>query len=341
MIKKDVIAIGSATLDAFFETNFEVIKWPQTPLRKAMAIPLGEKFGSKSVYFTSGGNASNASVTFARQGLKTSIFTKIGKDVAGREILRIWRKECVNTKLVTFSKLPTSYSVLLLQNGERSIISHHGAINEFNLLDIKMKALRSRWWYVSLPGDSYKAFGKLLEYAKQNNIKIALNPGYKHLVGDGLKQLLIHLKDIHFLVVNSGEAALITGIPFSKEKEVFGKLDELVPGVVAVTSGSGGVSVSDGKFIYKAGIFANKKVLDRTGAGDAFGSGFVAGLVRRKEKFKNGVCKPENIEYAIRLASANATSVVEHLGATEGILTKEQLDTTPRFKKLNIIKSLF
>ena len=144
------------------------------------------------------------------------------------------------------------------------------------------------------------------------------------------------MKDIDFLVVNEGEAASITGIPFKKENEVFKKLDELVPGIVAVTSGKKGVTVSDGKFIYKAGIFKEKKIVDRTGAGDSFGSGFVAGLIRKREKFKGGFPKPENVEYAIRLASANATSVVEHMGATEGILSKRGFDSAKRFKKFSV-----
>ena len=338
MIVKDVIAIGGTTRDAFFEVDFPITKWPKAPSGKALAIPFGEKFVAKDVHFTMGGNAANASVTFARQGLKTGIFTKIGRDVAAKEILNIWRRERVGTQLVKKSdKLPTSYSILLLQNGERSIITHQGAIDEFKLSDIKQSYLRSRWWYVSLPGDSYKSLSSLLKFAKKNKIKVALNPSYNHLIGSGKKQLLRHLGDISFLVVNEGEAAEITGIPFRKEKQVFEKLDELVLGIVAVTSGPSGVTVSDGKYVYKAGSFKNtKKVIDRTGAGDAFGSGFVAGLIRKKEKLNTQGCDPENIEYAIRFASANATSVVEYLGGTEGVLTRKQFDTLPRFKKLPV-----
>ncbi|MCH8172666.1 MAG: hypothetical protein IIA70_05070 [Proteobacteria bacterium] len=212
-------------------------------------------------------------------------------------------------------------------------------ILEFSLDEVPLSRLKSKWWYVSLPGKSYKTFDRLLAYAAKNNIKVAFNPGSGNLSGPGLRDLRRHLKEITFLVVNEGEAATITGIPFKKEKEVFKKLDELVPGIVAVTSGKKGVTVSDGKFIYKAGIFKNKKVVDRTGAGDAFGSGFVSGLIRKKEKFGKGGPKTENIEYAIRLASANSTSVVEHLGASEGTITKKQFDTLPRFRKLKIMKS--
>jgi len=338
MIVRDVITIGSAVRDAFFETNLETVGWKKTPTGKALALPLGGKSFIDTVHFTLGGNAANASVTFARQGLRTGIFTKIGDDVAGEEIRRIWNKERVNTDLVMLSDLPTSYSVLLLQGGERSIITYRGASNDFDLRDVKLNKLKSKWWYVSLSGDGYKSIDRLLRYASKNNIRVALNPSDKHLHGAGKKALLRQLKSISFLVVNEGEAAEITGIPFRRGKEVFKKLDELVEGVVAVTSGPKGATVSDGNFIYKTGIFKNKKIVDRTGAGDAFGSGFVAGLIRKREKFKNGVCNPDNIEYAIRLASANATSVVEYFGASEGTLTKRQFDRDKRFKALRIIK---
>ncbi|KKS74655.1 MAG: hypothetical protein UV46_C0038G0001, partial [Candidatus Gottesmanbacteria bacterium GW2011_GWC2_42_8] len=47
---------------------------------------------------------------------------------------------------------------------------------------------RSKWWYVSLPGDSYKALSGVLEYARKRKIKVALNPSYKHFSGDGKRQ---------------------------------------------------------------------------------------------------------------------------------------------------------
>jgi ribokinase len=165
---------------------------------------------------------------------------------------------------------------------------------------------------------------------------VAYNPSFKHLQGEGREDLLRHLQDVSFLVLNEGEAAELTGISFEKEQEVFADLDARVPGIVAVTGGKKGVRVSDGAHIYKAGVFKEERVEDRTGAGDAFGSGFVAGLLQTQEECKKGACNPDNIAHAIRLASANATSVIEQVGATPGTLTKEAFETDPRWKKLDI-----
>ena len=332
----DVITIGSTTRDAFYKVNFPVIKWPKTPSRKAYALSLGEKLEVQDIYFTIGGNAANASVTFARQGFKTAAVGKIGCDFAGEGVLQKLKQEKVKTDLMVCTPdRATAYSVLLLQGGERTILGYHGASDTFRLPDLKLNRMKSRWWYLSLAGESDRMLFPLLRFARKNNIAVAFIPSGHHL-SHRRRNILRSLKDFSFLVMNDEEAALVTGIPWSREKAVFKKLDKLVPGILAVTGGRGGVTVSDGKYIYKAGIFKEKKLVDRTGAGDAFGSGFTAGLMRRGITSKNiHEAKPADIVYAIRLATANATSVVEHIGATEGTLTKSGFDDS-RWKNLKI-----
>ncbi|MDD5431248.1 MAG: carbohydrate kinase family protein [Candidatus Pacebacteria bacterium] len=320
---KDIICIGSATRDNFLELDFNTINWPKTPLKKAIVLPFGEKLEVKKIFSTIGGNSANASVTFSRQGFKTACFAKVGNDLSGKELRTRLEKEKVDPILAISKNEPTAYSVLLLKNGERTILGYHGASNTFVKNDIKWNSLRAKWWYLSLAGDSIKLFKPLMAFARKNKIKVAFNPSGYHLK-HGRKQILSSLKDLAFLVLNAGEAAALTGISFNRERQVFQKLDKLTPGIVAVTDGPRGVTVSDGKYIYKAGIFKEKKLADRTGAGDAFGSGFVAGLMRKND-----------IKYAIRLATANATAVVEKIGATEGILIKNDFNA-PRFKNFKI-----
>ncbi|MBI1839085.1 MAG: carbohydrate kinase family protein [Candidatus Colwellbacteria bacterium] len=337
-MKFDVVAIGSTTRDVFLKTNFKSIPFPKTPTGRAFVVPAGEKIGVDDVYFTVGGNAANATVTFSRQGYKAAVLTRIGDDAEGVEVKKKLRQEGISTDFISAVSIPTAFSVLLLQAGERTILSYHGAMESFSLKSVDWGKLKSKWWYVSLPGESYKLLGQLLKAARENNVSVALNPSFKHLL-QGKEELIKCLKDISLLVLNEGEAAALTNTSFKKPKHVFRKLDELTPGVVVVTSGAKGAVVSDGRFVYKAGTFKERKLVDRTGAGDAYGSGFVAGLIRVGETCKvKGVCDPRNIEYAIRLASANATSVVEKLGATEGTLTKKEFDNSPRFRNLAIVR---
>ncbi|MEK7195521.1 MAG: carbohydrate kinase family protein [Patescibacteria group bacterium] len=334
---KDVVAIGSATRDAFYSASIKVIPWPNTPSGKAYVMPLGEKLEVDDIFFTIGGNSANASVTFARQGFKTACVAKVGCDVSGEEVRRRLALEKVDVSLIARNPdVPTAYSVLLMRGGERTILGYHGSSDSFTMKDLDLKRMKSKWWYLSLAGESDRMLMPLLNFARKNKIAVAFNPSGHHLrhrKGDVIRSL----KDISFLVMNEEEASLVTGIPWRKEREVFRKLDKLTPGILAVTGGRGGVTVSDGKFVYKSGIFKEKKLVDRTGAGDAFGAGFVAGLMRKGVKLGNiGKVKPEHIRYAIRLATANSTSVVENVGATEGALTRHSFESAGRFRTLPI-----
>jgi len=333
----DIVAIGSATRDAFFNVDLPTVPWPKAESKKAYVLPFGEKLEVKNVYFTVGGNSVNASVTFARQGFRSACAAKVGSDVSGEEIRRRLRKEGVNTNtIVNHPTLPTAYSVLIREKGERTILGYHGAADSFAINDLRLAKLRAKWWYVSLAGESDKMLLPLLQFAERNNIAVAFNPTAYHLRhkrGEVLKSL----SKLAFLVLNEEEAALLTGVSFKNEKAVFRKLDKLVPGVLAVTDGRRGAAISDGKFIYRVGIFKEKKLVDRTGAGDAFGSGFVAGLMRRGVSLKNiGTIRPRDVAYAIRLATANAASVVEKVGATEGILARRDFTNSPRFRNIKI-----
>jgi ribokinase len=91
-------------------------------------------------------------------------------------------------------------------------------------------------------------------------------------------------------------------------EEVARSLARLVP-IAVVSDGPKGVVATDGKQIITAGMYEDVPVVDRTGAGDAFGSGFVAQIAQGK-----------SLRDAIIFASANSTSVVGQIGAKAGIL---------------------
>jgi len=91
-----------------------------------------------------------------------------------------------------------------------------------------------------------------------------------------------------------------------------------------MSKGPRGVEVSDGKTRYLAGV-PESPIVDRTGAGDSFGSGFVSGYI-----LAGDVSEEEKIKYAIQLGTANATSVVQYFGAKKGVLKKDEWGEYPR-----------
>ncbi|HUX35642.1 MAG TPA: carbohydrate kinase family protein [Candidatus Paceibacterota bacterium] len=343
----DIATIGKATRDAFFEGGFPLIKWPKAESGKAYLLPFGEKLDVKRIYFTIGGNAANASVTFARQGFKVACAAKTGNDVSGEEIRRRLKKEKVESKFVVYDKkLPTSYSVLLLEKGERTILNYLGASTSFSMEDLDMKKIIAKWWYVSLPGNSGRMFREISDFAGKHEIALAFNPSGYH-IKHRRKEILSLMEKLSFMVLNEEEAAMLARMSFRDKEGVFTKLNGLMnsrqrqaslgAGILAVTDGKNGVTVSDGRFVYKAGTFKEKKLVDRTGAGDAFGSGFVAGLMRRGLNAKNmHSVKSDDVCHAIRTATANATAGVEKIGSTEGVLTKNGFEKDKRWKNLKI-----
>ena len=90
-----------------------------------------------------------------------------------------------------------------------------------------------------------------------------------------------------------------------------------------MTKGKEGVVVSNGEYLYRAGSLGLKMV-DGTGAGDAFGSGFVSGIIE-----KNGIV------FAIQLAMANSSNAITKWGAKEGLLKKGQ-----KWQKVKAVKEL-
>ena len=336
----DIITIGTATRDGFFEgINFVKIKDRRFRVGEGICLPFGSKIEVPKVTFTTGGAA-----TFSRQGLKTAIICRVGPDVSGEEVIRGLLQEKIDIRFVQKDlNTPTAYSVIFLtKSGERTILSYKGTGEELTENEVLWSKLQTKWFYIGSLGGNEKLLRKLFFFAKRNKIKVAGNPGSRELKILKIKQGLLDNYDV--FIVNQEEASYLTGVPYQKEKEIFRKLDDWVKGIVVMTKGPKGVAVSDGQAIWQAGTFKERKIVDRTGAGDAFGSGFVAGLIHSsKNKFvlidkiyPKGFTSSE-LKSAIRLGSANATSVVEHIGAKKGIITKREFERSSRWNNLKIL----
>lgn len=306
-----VISIGAATQDAFIMGKALAARRDVRTKDYVEQFPLGAKIEVDDVHIETGGGATNASVTFARQGLISSFVGKVAHDPAGAEVLRVLHKEGVKTEHVAYdTKLGTSYSTILVApNGERTILNYRGASHNLNARDYNISTLDADWFYISSLAGNFDLLGRLLKHAKANNIKVLFNPGQAELAK--VKKLRAVLPYLEIIYGNSDEFHELFGGEDKKETMVrsFG-----VCPYVVMTDGQGGVYVSDSDKLYYAGLYQKVKIIDRTGAGDAFGSGFVSALV-----------KGLSLQDAITLGSANATSVVTKIGAKTGILKTQRL----------------
>jgi sugar/nucleoside kinase (ribokinase family) len=192
----------------------------------------------------------------------------------------------------------------------------------------------------SLGGD-FSIIEGAIRLKKAHGTFIAWNPGNLDL-DKGLKKIGKYLKHIDVFIVNQEEASGLLGIPYNEEAKLFKKFDKIVPGLAIMTKGHDGLTVGDGRHMWTAGVYKEKYITDRTGAGDSFCSGFVSGLHHALKK-KNKITgfrdefSDADIEFAIKLGSANGTSKVEHMGAKGGLLYKKDLKDK-RWKNLKIKK---
>ncbi len=322
----DVYTIGSATQDAFFE-GLEFDYHPDDPhmeTRKGLCLPLGTKMRASHVTFTTGGGGTNTAVTFARQGLKTGVITRVGEDVSGREVKENLAKEGVDTSLFQGDLLlPTSYSVILMaEKAERTILVYKGAGENLSSQEVPWSAIETGWFYLDSIGGNEEILKAVINLKNTKGVKLMWNPGTNDLAR-GIDWLKPYLASFNIIIANKDELCSLLSISYEDEKGIMDAFDSLVPSIAIMTEGPEGVVVSDGKRRYTAGIFPEEVLMDRTGAGDAFGSGFLVGYLKA------------GIKEGIRMGSANGTSVLEHIGAKEGILRSDQVNED-RWQNLSI-----
>ncbi len=291
-----VISIGAAVQDVFLGGKVLAAKRDVRTNNYVEQFPLGAKLELDNIHFDTGGGATNAAVTFARQGLQ-------GKHVAVDE------------------KNGTGYSALLVApNGERTILNYRGASHNIKPSDFHKHIIEADWMYISSLAGNMELLKRLLVHAHKHNIKVALNPGHGELTHVG--KLRSYLKGVDVLMANWQEMQILFGGEKPTQTIVNG-----MPFVsyFVMTDGPNGSYATDGDVIYHAGQYKNVKVIDRTGAGDAFCSGFVATLA-----------KGGTIEQALTFGSANSTSVVQEIGAKPGILHGTKGVGRMKIRKLSI-----
>lgn len=302
-----MLAIGSATQDVFL-VGGDVFK-PKTEHGVAYErLPLGDKIEMQKVVFTTGGNAMNAATTFVRQGLHSQFMGTLGTEPAGEAVLKVFDQEGIDTRYLNQAEhYQTNYSTILLApNGERTILTYHGSKLRADGSDIDLNAIAHvDWLYVSSVA-SMSLLERIFTIATKHKVKVAFNPSGRELAEvDKLRPLL---EDVAVLIANKQEMQVM--VEGKSMDELIHHAAHVVPTVI-ISDGPRGAVATDGQKIVEAGMYEDVKVIDRLGAGDAFGSGFVAAMAQGK-----------SLEEAVVFASANSTSVVRHYGAKEGILHK-------------------
>lgn len=340
----DVITIGSATLDAFIETDAANIVSVCSLNQKKdfMAYPYGAKIEIDNFDFQTGGGGINTASNFSYLGLNTSTIVKIGDDVQSEKIINVLKNAKVDLSNVKKSKkYQTGFSIILTSfQGDRTVLAHRGANAHLEINDISFDAIKkSKWLYLApLNGESTKILDKIADFAEKNNVNMAINVGTSS-IKQGKKYLYQILNTAEVVILNKDEATMLTGIevrPDTKNErysespihiDIRRMLKEINPAkskITIITDGKHGAYAYDGFRYYHCEEYP-ATVVSTLGAGDAFSSTFVASL----EKTQGDVAK------SLKYASVVAASVVEHFSAQDGFLTFEEIENklkeTPDF----------
>ncbi|MFZ2072340.1 MAG: carbohydrate kinase family protein [Minisyncoccia bacterium] len=330
MKKIDFLAIGDIVIDAFIKLkDAHVHKGIDDSESSELCVRFGDKVPYESVdVINAVGNSPNAAVAAARLGLSSAVITNIGNDLNGKDCLASLKKDKVNTKFVHIEKnKKTNYHYVLWYGVERTILIKH---TEF---DYKLPKLPEIGWIYlsSLANNSLEYHLEIAEYLKKNpKTKLAFQPGTFQISLGAEK-----LKDIYarteIFFCNVEEAEKILGIKNKDIKILSTGIHKLGPRIVSISDGPNGAYASDGENIYFTPMYPDvAEPIDRTGAGDAFSSTFTAALAL-------GKTLPE----ALSWGPINSMSVVQKIGAQEGLLLKEKLEqylkNAPKNYKINKI----
>jgi ribokinase len=315
--KPDVISVGDIVTDAFIKLFDDKAHAYTNENGDWLAVPFATKVPFDFVEVIEAvGNAANAAVSFSRLGLKSSFITNVGEDQHGRDMIRALHKNKVDTRFVHINpdKL-SNYHYVLWYKDERTILIKHEEYDYF-WPHLRADEMPSWLYFSSISKKAVDLHDVIADWLdKHDDVKLAFQPGtFQMEAGSHRLQRLYKRSEV--LILNREEAALVGGGDHKDIHDLINKLHDLGPKIVVVTDGPDGAYASDGENRFKMPLYPDPKPpYERTGAGDAFASTFVAALI-----------KGNTIEGALQWAPINSMSVVQQVGAQNGLLKEEELE---------------
>lgn len=312
---KDFIAIGDTVVDEFINLEEARVSCDINTKECTISMKWGDKIPYKSAVLVPGvGNAANAAVAAARLGLSAGFISNVGKDRFGEEILAVFAKEGVNTEHVAVNDgIPTNHHYVLCYDAERTILVRHEAYP----YRIPGNLVPPKWIYLSSVAEHTEAFhAELAKWLREHpETKLAFQPG-TFQIKMGKEQLAELYAAAELVAVNKEEAERILGVGESDMKDLLQGMCALGPKIALITDGPNGAYAFDGEQMLKVPMYPDPvPPTNRTGAGDAMTSTVVVALALGKP-----------LAEALLWGPVNSMSVVQHVGAQKGLLTRDALE---------------
>lgn len=316
MSQFDVLCIGDVVTDAFIKLLDDQAEVQQTEHGPLLAMPFATKIPfDHTVVLNAVGNSANAAVNFAKLGLKTALVANVGGDSPGRDIIATLDKADVETKYIRInSKKKSNYHYVLWYKEERTILIKHEEY-DYHWPHIPAKETPKWVYFSSISENALDFHDDVVEWLDKNpDVKLAFQPGTFQMRA-GIDRLKHVYARSELIALNREEAAFVTGGNPDDIHDLFDKMHALGPKIAMISDGPNGSYASDGVNRFKMPIYPDPKPpVERTGAGDAFTSTFVASIMHGN-----------TIDGALQWAPISSMNVVQHVGAQEGLLSEKEL----------------
>lgn len=317
MSQLDVLSVGDIVTDAFIKLLDDEATSYENEEGKWIAMKFGQKLPYDHVEILEAvGNAPNASVSFAKLGLKSGLVANVGGDMHGRDMISSLHHKKVDSRFVRINPdKKSNYHYVLWYKEERTILIKHEEY-DYHWPHIKPEEVPKWIYFSSISKNALPFHDDLVEWLEKNPaVKLAFQPG-TFQIDAGVERLKHLYARTEVLVLNREEAVEVTGGDYDNVHGLFDKLHALGPKIICITDGPAGAYGSDGENRFKMPPYPDPgPPVERTGAGDAFTSTFVAALIHGN-----------NLEGALQWGPINSMNVVQNVGAQEGLLSEKEID---------------
>jgi sugar/nucleoside kinase (ribokinase family) len=307
----DVAAVGNALVDVIASSSEAFIsdqglpKGGMTLIDNARAAELYEAMAAGTE--TSGGSAANSIAGLASFGGRGAFMGKVADDQLGEVFGHDIRSLGVHFEAMPLKGGPATGRCLInvTPDGERTMATYLGAANELGPADVDPEVIQASKitlleGYLFTPEEARKAFAKAAAIARSSDRLLALTLSATFVV-EMYREVLIDFiqQQVDVLFGNEEE---ITGLFQTKDFDEAVRLTKPHVKIAALTCGAQGSVIIGGAEEHRVAA-EPVKVVDTTGAGDAYAAGFLYGVSRGQ---------PLNL--CGRLGAVAAAEVISHVG---------------------------
>lgn len=321
----NLLTIGDVAIDQYMEIDDATVVEKDDV--KLLQLLYGGKIPVETYRATIAGNSCNVAITANKLGLKSCVFTSIGNDPNGNKFVETFTKAGINTELCLIDETtPTNVHTIISFESERTILSHHPK-RHYKITDLLTWINKNGYpdwlYYTSMPPNFKDFQNDLITYIKSNHrMGVCFNPGSFH-IKEGVAAIRQFLSVTDILFVNLEEAQFILQTDSTDVEDLHDILHTMGPKITVITDSVNGSSAFDGNKLEKIGVFLHdKKIVDKTGAGDSFAASFLSALHHQK-----------SIKDALIWGSINSASVITRIGSIHGQLTLEEMNNLERIVK--------